>query len=75
MPGEAFAAEGSAVALSVDPEVVGDALVYGVSLYALARSDRWKAGAAMVKGGFMLGVPGTRSEFRGVPGGVPGTLY
>jgi Co/Zn/Cd efflux system component len=32
----------------------GDALVYGLSLYALARSDRWKAGAAMAKGLFIL---------------------
>lgn len=33
---------------------LGDALVYGVSIYAIARSDRWKAGAAAFKGGFIL---------------------
>ena len=34
--------------------MLGDALVYAASLYALARSDRWKAGAAMSKGIFIL---------------------
>jgi Co/Zn/Cd efflux system component len=34
--------------------MLGDALVYGVSLYALSRSDRWKAGAAALKGVFIL---------------------
>lgn len=33
---------------------LGDALVYGVSLYAISRSDRWKAGAAAFKGAFIL---------------------
>lgn len=33
---------------------LGDALAYGVSLYALSRSDRWKAGAAAFKGLFIL---------------------
>ncbi len=32
----------------------GDAFVYGLSLYALDRSERWKAGAALVKGVFIL---------------------
>lgn len=35
---------------------LGDAMVYGVSLYALSRSDRWKAGAAAFKGFFILGL-------------------
>jgi len=35
-------------------DMLGDALVYGVSLYALSRSDRWKAGAAAFKGVFIL---------------------
>jgi Co/Zn/Cd efflux system component len=35
-------------------DMLGDALVYAVSLYALSRSDRWKAGAALAKGLFML---------------------
>jgi Co/Zn/Cd efflux system component len=34
--------------------MLGDALVYGLSLYALARSRRWEAGAAMAKAGMML---------------------
>jgi Co/Zn/Cd efflux system component len=34
--------------------MLGDALVYGLSLYALARSGRWKAGAALAKAGMML---------------------
>jgi len=35
-------------------DMLGDALVYGFSLFALARSVRWQAGAALTKGGFML---------------------
>jgi Co/Zn/Cd efflux system component len=35
-------------------DMLGDALVYGFSLFVLARSLRWQAGAALVKGGFML---------------------
>jgi cation diffusion facilitator family transporter len=35
-------------------DMLGDALVYGFSLFVLARSARWQAGAALVKGGFML---------------------
>lgn len=35
-------------------DMLGDALVYGFSLFVLARSGRWQAGAALVKGGFML---------------------
>jgi cation diffusion facilitator family transporter len=35
-------------------DMLGDALVYGFSLFVLARSVRWQAGAAIVKGIFML---------------------
>lgn len=35
-------------------DMLGDALVYGFSLFVLARSMRWQAGAALAKGGFML---------------------
>ena len=35
-------------------DMLGDALVYGFSLFVLARSARWQAGAACVKGVFML---------------------
>jgi cation diffusion facilitator family transporter len=45
---------GSAALMADATDMLGDALVYGVSLYALARSDRWKAGAAAFKGAFIL---------------------
>ncbi|MBV6323746.1 cation diffusion facilitator family transporter [Duganella violaceipulchra] len=35
-------------------DMLGDALVYGFSLFVLAKSARWHARAAAVKGGFML---------------------
>jgi len=35
-------------------DMLGDALVYGFSLFVLARSARWLAGAALAKGSFML---------------------
>lgn len=35
-------------------DMLGDALVYGFSLFVLARSARWQAGAALAKGLFML---------------------
>lgn len=35
-------------------DMLGDALVYGLSLYALHRGPRWEAGAALVKGGIIL---------------------
>ena len=49
---------GSAALMADATDMLGDALVYAVSLYALARSDRWKAGAALFKGLFIhaLGV-------------------
>lgn len=43
------------VALIADSvDMFGDASVYGLSLYALNRSLRWRAGAALVKGGIVL---------------------
>ena len=45
---------GSTALMADASDNLGDALVYAVSLYALARSDRWKAGAAMFKGLFIL---------------------
>jgi len=45
---------GSAALMSDSVDMLGDALVYGVSIYALAKSARWKAGAAAVKGLFIL---------------------
>ena len=35
-------------------DMLGDALVYGFSLFVLDRSARWQAGAALAKGAFML---------------------
>jgi cation diffusion facilitator family transporter len=35
-------------------DMLGDALVYGFSLFVLRRPPRWQARAAAVKGGFML---------------------
>src|SRR3954465_11063919 len=35
-------------------DMLGDALVYGFSLFVIARSVRWQAGAAIAKGAFML---------------------
>ena len=45
---------GSAALMADAADMLGDALVYGVSLFALSRSDRWKAGAAAFKGVFIL---------------------
>lgn len=45
---------GSTALMADASDMLGDALVYGVSLYAISRSDRWKAGAATFKGVFIL---------------------
>jgi len=45
---------GSAALMADATDMLGDALVYGVSLYALSRGERWKAGAAAFKGVFIL---------------------
>jgi Co/Zn/Cd efflux system component len=34
--------------------MLGDGLVYGISLYALERSLKWRAGMALAKGAFIL---------------------
>ena len=47
-------AAGSTALMADATDMLGDALVYSVSIYALARSDRWKAGAAMFKGLLIL---------------------
>ena len=47
-------AAGSTALMADASDMLGDALVYGVSIYALARSAAWKAGAAMFKGAFIL---------------------
>jgi Co/Zn/Cd efflux system component len=35
-------------------DMLGDSLVYGLSLYVLSRSPRWKVSAAIAKGGIMV---------------------
>jgi len=56
-----FVIEGTAgllahsTALQADAlDMLGDALVYGFSLFVLERSVKWQAGASLVKGLFML---------------------
>ncbi len=44
----------SAALMADSVDMLGDGLVYGISLYALGRSLRWRAGAALLKGGFIL---------------------
>ena len=45
---------GSTALMADAADMLGDALVYGVSIYALAKSARWKAGAALFKGLLIL---------------------
>ena len=45
---------GSTALMADATDMLGDALVYGVSIYALSRGDRWKAGAAVFKGILIL---------------------
>ena len=46
---------GSTALLADSLDMLGDALVYGFTLYVVGRSDRWKAGAALIKGVVMAG--------------------
>ena len=50
----AGAIAGSAALMADSVDMLGDALVYGLSIYALSRSERWKGGAALAKGIFIL---------------------
>lgn len=45
---------GSTALMADASDMLGDALVYGLSIYALGRSAQWKAVAAMVKGMLIL---------------------
>jgi cation diffusion facilitator family transporter len=45
---------GSTALMADATDMLGDALVYGVSLFALSRGNRWKAGAAAFKGAIIL---------------------
>ncbi|MFL6843300.1 MAG: cation transporter [Allosphingosinicella sp.] len=44
----------SAALMADSVDMLGDALVYAISLYALNRSLKWRAGSALIKGGFIL---------------------
>lgn len=44
----------SSALLADSLDMLGDALIYGFSLYVVARSPRWKAAAALVKGMIQL---------------------
>jgi len=44
---------GSTALLADSLDMLGDALVYGFSLYVVARNDAWKAGSAFIKGAIM----------------------
>ena len=46
---------GSTALLADSLDMLGDALVYGFSLYVVGRSVRWRAGAALLKGIIMGG--------------------
>ena len=46
---------GSTALLADSLDMLGDALVYGFSLYVVGRSNRWKASAALIKGVVMAG--------------------
>jgi Co/Zn/Cd efflux system component len=50
----AGAVAGSTALMADSVDMLGDALVYGLSIFALSRSDRWKGGAALAKGLFIL---------------------
>lgn len=50
--GGVYARSSALMADSVD--MLGDAAVYALSLYALHRGPRWEAGAALAKGGVIL---------------------
>jgi len=64
---------GSTALMADATDMLGDALVYAVSIYAIARSDRWKAGAAMFKGVFILalGVGIVLNVIAKVQSGIP----
>jgi Co/Zn/Cd efflux system component len=44
----------SAALMADSVDMLGDGLVYGISLYALEKSLKWRAGMALIKAGFIL---------------------
>ncbi|RXD01920.1 cation transporter [Sphingomonas sp. UV9] len=69
--GGVFARSSALMADSVD--MLGDAFVYALSLYALSRGPRWEAGAALAKGGIILafGIAVVFEIFDKIMNGVP----
>lgn len=47
-------AAGSAALMADSVDMLGDALVYGLGLFAIARGPKWEAGAALAKGVIIL---------------------
>jgi cation diffusion facilitator family transporter len=64
---------GSTALMADAADMLGDALVYGVSIYAIARSHRWKAGAALLKSAviFLLAVGIAANVYFKIKSGVP----
>lgn len=67
------------VALQADSlDMMSDTLVYGFSLYAIDKSNRWRAGSALLKGSIMaifgIGVL-IQSCYRFLAGGVPESIF
>ena len=69
--GGVFARSSALIADSLD--MLGDAVVYALSLYALSRDPRWEAGAALAKGGIILvfGIAVVVEIFDKIFNGVP----
>ena len=69
--GGVFVRSSALMADSVD--MLGDAVVYALSLYALSRGPRWEAGAALAKGGIILvfGIAVVFEIFDKIVNGVP----
>lgn len=63
------------VALQADSlDMLSDTLVYGFSLYAIGRSNRWRAGSALLKGSIMaiFGIAVLfQSIYKFLVGGIP----
>ncbi|MCV0384640.1 MAG: cation transporter [Erythrobacter sp.] len=64
---------GSTALMADASDMLGDAIVYAVSIYAISRSDRWKAGAAVLKGVtiLVLGVGIAINVVARIESGVP----
>lgn len=64
---------GSTALLADSLDMLGDAFVYGFSLFVLHRSPAWRAGAALVKGGIMavFGIGVLFEAFVRLASGVP----